>query len=113
MQGDTEAQYNLALMLAKGQGVEADLQAAFNWFLEAAEGGLGIAQARIAVMYASGDGVAADPIEAHKWFVLAARAGDKSGIANLARSESLLSSGQILEAQRRAGNWKPRLPVKS
>ena len=100
-------------MLAKGQGVEADVPAAFTWFLEAAEGGLGIAQGRIGVMYASADGVAADPIEAHKWFVLAAHAGDKSGVANMSRSESLLSAAQLSEAQRRARVWTPRLSMKS
>lgn len=104
--GDAEAEYNLGLMLAKGQGCAADARGAFGWFARAAERGIRQAQSRIGLMYASGDGVPRDPIEAHKWFVIAARAGDAAAIANRKHSESLLTAEQVEEAVRRAGVWK-------
>lgn len=101
-QGDPEAQYNLGLAYIKGQGVAADLGAAFRWMVMAAEQGLAPAQARLGLMYVTGDGVALDPVEAHKWLILASKAGDAAAIANYSRSEAQLGLMQIAEAQRRA-----------
>jgi uncharacterized protein len=100
--GDPEAQYNLAQAYAKGEGVAKDAVVAFDWFLKAACQGIAGAQARLGLMYATGQGVALDAIEAHKWFVLAAQGQEPSAVANLARSEALLSTAQLLEARRRA-----------
>ena len=42
--GHPLAQYNLAVMLAKGQGCEPDRNKALSWFQRAAEQGLAVAQ---------------------------------------------------------------------
>jgi TPR repeat protein len=103
--GDPEAQYNLALLYSKGQGVKQDLELAFHWFAEAAGQGVVSAQSRLGLLYAKGEGVAHDPIEAHKWFDLASRAADVAAKTNCARSESKLTQAQLAEAQRRADRW--------
>ena len=105
-QGDPEAQYNLAVVYSKGQGVSQDQERAFHWFAEAAERGVVSAQARLGLMYATGDAVALDPLEAHKWLIIAADGGDKAGRANFLRSEAGLGLMQITEAKRRAEAWK-------
>jgi TPR repeat protein len=101
-QGDPEAQYNLANMYSKGQGVERDGRLAFQWFARAAAQGVASAQSKLGLLYAVGDGVTVDPIEAHKWFLLAANAGDAVARANLARSRARLTVAQVEEAERRA-----------
>jgi hypothetical protein len=101
-QGDAEAQFNLAVMYTKGQGVERNPQTAFHWFLQAATQGVPSAQSKLGLLYAVGDGVAVDPIEAHRWFQRAALAGDTVAQANLARSRARLGPAQIAEAERRA-----------
>ena len=86
--GDAEACYNLALLLARGEGCARDARRAFGWFAKAAEQGIAPAQSRLGILYATGEGVAVDAIEAHKWFVMAARAGDAAARANRKRSEA-------------------------
>jgi len=50
-QGDVYAQYNLAVMLLKGQGTPQDSEATFRWCRIAAEQGLAEAQARLGDSY--------------------------------------------------------------
>jgi TPR repeat protein len=100
--GDAEAQYNLALMFAKGTVVTKDPAKAFDYFLKAACQGLAQAQGRVGLMYAQGDGVPHDPIEAHKWFEIASRSGDIPSKANLERSRKLLAPAHLAEAIRRS-----------
>jgi len=70
--GDPASQYNLAMLYARGDGVEADLAAAARWFRKAAEQGQVEAQARLGGMYAHGLGVEQDYAEAARWFTRAA-----------------------------------------
>ena len=65
--GDAASQYNLAMMYARGEGVEKDLATAGRWFLAAAEQGNVEAQARIGAMYARGLGVEQDYQKAARW----------------------------------------------
>jgi len=102
LQGDPEAQFNLAVVCSKGLGVERDARRAFEWFARAAAQGVASAQSRLGLLYAVGEGVAEDPIEAHRWFTRAAAAGDAVAQTNLARSSARLTASQIVEAERRA-----------
>ena len=64
-QGDAEAQFNLGLMYANGEGVpEDDVQAAF-WFRKAAEQGDAAAQNNLGVRYDNGEGVPEDYVQAY------------------------------------------------
>ena len=73
--GDPQAQYNLGLLYARGQGVSQDYAKAAQWYEKAAVQGVPAAQYNLGVMYANGQGVAANPEQAAKWFLKAAEQG--------------------------------------
>ena len=74
-QGDANAQYNLGLKYASGEGVPEDDAEAVRWYRLAADQGLAIAQNNLGLMYASGEGVPEDDAEAVRWYRLAADQG--------------------------------------
>jgi len=51
--GDAKAQYNVALMYAKGQGAQPDIKKAMEWYEKAAKQGLALAQYNLAQLYQS------------------------------------------------------------
>jgi TPR repeat protein len=67
-EGIPEAQFNLGLMYALGQGVPQDETEAAKWFRKAAEQGDPFAQSGIGLMYYEGQGVPQDYAEAVKWW---------------------------------------------
>jgi TPR repeat protein len=71
-QGNAEAQYNLGVMYARGDGLAQDYAAALKWFCLAAAQGLAEAQYNLGVMYLNGQGIARDEVQAYKWLDLAA-----------------------------------------
>ena len=71
-QGDADAQFNLGVMYANGEGVLKDEAEAVRWFRLAADQGNAFAQYDLGVMYANGEGVPQDDAEAVRWFRLAA-----------------------------------------
>jgi hypothetical protein len=71
--GDPEAQYGLAVLYAKGQGVDKNPALAITWYRKAALQGHGAAQFNLGRIYGTGEGVARDQGEATKWFRMAAR----------------------------------------
>jgi TPR repeat protein len=87
-QGDPNAQYNVALLYAHGQGAPQDWQKAKDWYLKAAGQGVAAAQYNLGVMYANGEGVPKDPAEAEKWFTKAAQQGIGAAQATLGRMYS-------------------------
>jgi len=108
--GQADAQYQLGLMYAEGEGVMPDDVEATAWFRRAAEQGMPDAQFNLGLSYASGMGVVDDPVHAHKWFNLAAAIlppGEERDRAVGARAdvEAELSTAQIAEAQRLATIW--------
>jgi uncharacterized protein len=105
VQGDAEAQFNLANAYRAGNGVPVDQRTAFLLWSKAAAAGIPAAQTRVGLAYAQGEGAALDPIEAAKWFMLAKRAGDKAAATNWAHAASLLSPVQLAEAEWRADEW--------
>lgn len=83
-QGDANAQYNLGLLYARGQGVTQDYKQALDWYQKAAEQEVPAAEYNLGVMYANGQGVTADPQEANKWFLKAAQKGVGQAVEGLA-----------------------------
>ena len=57
---DANAQYNLGLKFAKGEGVPQDFAVAMSWYRKAADQGNASAQNSLGVMYAKGQGVPRD-----------------------------------------------------
>ncbi len=82
-QGHVEAQYNLGLMYASGDGVPENDAEAVKWFRLAAEQGFVLAQHDLGNMYYSGRGALKNDAEAVKWYRLAAEQGYRSANFNL------------------------------
>jgi TPR repeat protein len=81
--GDPNAQYNMGLLYARGQGVTQDYTKAVEWYRLAAENGVAAAQYNLGVMFANGQGTAPNPEEARKWFLKAAEQGIGGAASNL------------------------------
>lgn len=81
--GDANAQYNLGLMYARGQGLSRDYAEAAKWYRKAAEQGNTNAQYNLGVMYANGEGVPQDQSAALNWFKKAAEQGDTAAASSL------------------------------
>ena len=71
-QGDADAQFDLGMAYAFGQGVTQDDSEAAKWLRLAAEQGVPDAQADVGMGFAFGLGVPQDLSEAVKWLSLAA-----------------------------------------
>jgi hypothetical protein len=106
-QGHSAAQLNLGILLYQGQGIAKDAVKAAALFRQAADRGTADAQFYLGVMYFHGDGVAQDVIQAYAWLDRAASSGHQDAVKFRASLESVLTSGQLAEARRVAGEWKP------
>jgi TPR repeat protein/AcrR family transcriptional regulator len=82
--GDTRAQARLALAYLRGQGSDADANAAWLWCQSAAKAGNPVAQYLLGALYQQGDHVPADPAQAAMWFSRAAEKGNLKAMHNLA-----------------------------
>lgn len=74
-QGNRDAQYNLAVSYAFGEGVKQDLTEAAIWYRRAAEQGHIVSQYSLGISYVYGEGVSQDSEEAARWFKKAAEQG--------------------------------------
>lgn len=113
LQGEAEAQYDLAKNLETGRiGLKRDMVQAEHWYRKAAEQGDPFAQAGLAILYQFGKGVAADPVESLMWYTLAeagTKGGDRESIAEMLTNLSAeMTPAQRAEARKRAAEWKPR-----
>lgn len=100
--GDANAQYNIGLLYAKGEGVPQNYKQAIEWYRKAAEQGVVAAQFNLGVIYANGQGVPADPEEARKWFAMAAQHGIPAAQTGLA---DLYSEGKGFRNYAEAEKW--------
>ncbi len=82
--GDASAQYLLGLLYRAGDGVEQDGQAAFNWFLAAAEQKHTDAQKALAQGFLSGPEESRNVAEGERWMRAAATEGDAEAQLRLA-----------------------------
>jgi uncharacterized protein len=107
-QGDARAQLSLGFSYKHGEGVRQDYSEAVRWFRKAADQGDAKSQFGLGQMYAKGEGVSQDSVQAHMWFNLAAAQGLL--ISQKARDDvaKKMTPAQIAEAQRLAGEWKPK-----
>jgi hypothetical protein len=90
-QNVADAQYNLGVCYANGQGVTEDDAESVKWFRKAAEQNLADAQYNLGVCYDSGEGVAKDEVEAYKWWLLAAGQGNDDAKYNMTIVENKMS----------------------
>jgi TPR repeat protein len=111
-QGMHIAQLSLGRLYAGGQGVARDRAEAARWYRKAADLGLATAQYELSRAYSSGAGVTADPVAAYEWMDIAVfRANGSVREKYSAARDALggrMSSEQLAEAKRLAGEWKAK-----
>ncbi len=112
-QGLADAQYNLGVMYAKGEGVPQDYAEAVKWFRLAADQAHDLALFNLGRMYGLGRGVPQDDVAAHMWFNLAASRlppgeARNDAIQNRDIAEQRMTPAQVAAAQRLARNWLPQ-----
>ena len=73
--GDRLAQYNLAMMLIRGDGGRADLEGGIVWLRRSAEAGMAQAQYNLGLLYENGTGVPRSLSDATLWWQKAAEQG--------------------------------------
>ena len=91
--GNARAQFDLAMMYSKGNGVRKNEKLAFNYFHKAARNNLVEAKFQMGLNFAQGRGVKKQEQLAKYWFKLAAKAGHSRAMAYLA---SLEKSGKAI-----------------
>lgn len=79
-QDHPNAQYNLAVMYQKGDGVQIDMNRAIQWYEKAAESGIPNAQYNLGMIYFEGKFVEKDEAKAKSLWKDAAKAGFKPAI---------------------------------
>ena len=82
--GDSRAQYSLAVLYLRGEGVDQDDEQAAKWLRKAAKGGLSVSQRLLGSLYSSGRGIERDDAKAAEWYRAAANQGDHKGQLALA-----------------------------
>ena len=82
-QNYANAQNNLGVCYAKGQGVKQDYEKAVYWYTKAAEQGDAVAQSNLGICYKNGQGVKKDYERAIYWFEKAAEQGNRIEQKNL------------------------------
>jgi len=102
------AQMQLGLMYSTGQGVDKDLDKAFQWMFKAASKGNVQAENNLATFYANGWGTARDNKEAIKWALKAGQDGSKESAAYLVEVYEKGLLGESRDATK-AEYWKGRL----
>ena len=110
LRGDADAQFNLGVCYAKGEGVEKDEVEAVKWYRKAALQGHADAQFNLGIRYAKGRGVEKDEVEAYKWVLLADAQGNEDAKEAMALVEKELDAAGRREGQKRAREWKPGKP---
>ena len=101
--GDANAQFDLALRYADGDGVEQDQSKAVHWYQKAAEQGHAKAQFNLAVRYENGNGVERDQTKAVCWYLKAAQQGHSGAQFNLALCYK--DGDGVQEDQWKASHW--------
>lgn len=81
--GNISASFNLALLLSKGIGGQADIARAVSLFRLVADAGLAVGQHNLALAYYSGKGVTKDDEQARIWWERAALQGHAQAQFNL------------------------------
>ena len=68
--GDSSAQNELGIILAEGQGINANNRMAVYWFRRSATGGNGYGACNLGLHYACGGGIRKDRVLALKWIFI-------------------------------------------
>jgi TPR repeat protein len=106
-----DAQSKLRDMYGNGLGVPQNYAVAMDWYRKAADQGSNIAKFTLGNMYLGGmAGLPEDLVNAHMWFNLAAACGNEVAAKIRDSIAATMTPAQIAEAQRRAVEWRPKVP---
>ncbi|KAF8408297.1 hypothetical protein HHK36_007445 [Tetracentron sinense] len=94
--GHVRAQYQLAICLHQGRGMECNLMEAAKWYMKAAEGGYVRAMYNTSLCYSFGEGLVHSHRQARKWMKRAADRGHSK--AQFEHGLGLFSEGEMLKA---------------
>ena len=83
--GHMSAQFNIAVLHSRGEGVPQDQELAIKWYLRSAEQGHGDAQCALGQLHFDGIHVKQDYKEAMKWWDVAAQQGNPSAQYSIGR----------------------------
>jgi TPR repeat protein len=107
--GEPRAQYDLALMYDKGQGVpQSDADALF-WYERAAQQGEPRAQYNLGLMHLNGQGVPPDIIKAYYWISLSASHGNAKALDARDYISEQMSVEQIHEGKRLVQEYEEKV----
>ncbi len=112
LQGNDEAQHNLAVIYHYGLGVPKDYAEAVKWYLKAAYQGNGGAHLSLALMYSNGTGVPKDLVQAHMWYNIAVASGSAFADEKLTSLEKEMTPERIAEAMKLARELFAKIPKK-
>jgi len=108
-QGEAKAQFSVGVIYFKGLGMPKNPAEASKWYRRAADQGNATALYNLGAMYAKGENVAQDSVTAHMLYTLAAKHGIKAAGAAKEQLAKSMTAAQVAEAEKRAGEWKPKL----
>lgn len=94
--GHVRAQYQLALCLHQGRGVDCNLSEAARWYLRAAAGGYVRAMYNVSLCYSIGEGLVHSHRQARKWMKRAADRGHSKALFE--HGLHLFSEGDMMNA---------------
>lgn len=109
-QGEARAQFYLGMLYENGDGVPEDYGKAREWYEKSAAQGDANAQFYLGLMSAFGRGASMDLVQAHMWYSLAAGNGHARAALHRNDLAKEMKPAQILEAQKRAREWKAKTP---
>lgn len=115
LQNHLLAQYNLSIMLGRGQGIDRNEVEAAAWLSRAAYGGDAGAQFQMGQRLSRPNVGQSEPeaaeatIEAYKWFQLAASQGYKASAANAERITFSMTTEHVRQGNQRVSAFVPTL----
>jgi hypothetical protein len=111
------AEFFLGMMYSSGKGVPQNYESAAWWYRKSAAQGTPEAQANLGSLYYAGQGVPQDLVEAYKWLDLAvsrfSSADAKNREETVKRRDAVaaqMTPDQVVDAQKRAREWKAEVP---
>ena len=96
------AQYYVAMMYLRGEGITQSYEEAAKWFRKSAEQRVKQAQYRLAELYMKGRGVPKDYEYAYAWYRVSAEHKHKKSMGALATAQQNLSPEELEEAEKLA-----------
>jgi tetratricopeptide (TPR) repeat protein len=102
IQGNRDAELEVALCYYNGHGVDIDKAESAKWFRKAADQNSSVAQHYLAGLYLSGLGILKDEVEGLAWLYVSSANGNEGSAADLSKYESQYGSDIITAARVRA-----------